>query len=87
MTVPSTEIKLLILRSKFESRGNHLLILSKVAFVGLNLFKIDDVCDFFTGFVGKSEKVVHGKDDPTLAPLFQEFRSFIQWALSNFTIF
>ena len=84
--ISSTEIKLLVIRSDLESGWNHFLIFTKVAFVGFHLFDIDNVSDFFAGFVGESEEVIHGENDPTLTPFFEKLWTFVQRALSDFAI-
>ncbi len=84
--VPSAKIKFLIVRSDLESSRNHFLDFTNVAFVGFYLFELNHVSELFTGFIGESEQVIHGQDDPTLTPFFEKLGTFVQRALSDFAI-
>lgn len=67
--ISSTEIKHILKRSDLKARWNHILFLSEIAFVGLDLSEIDKLCQFFKISIREYEYVVHGKDHPPLPPL------------------
>jgi hypothetical protein len=84
--ISAAEVELIILGSDLKACRNHFLIFTEIAFIGFDFLQVNNVGDLFAGFVRKSEEVIHGQNDPSFAPFFQEFRSLVQWPFSDLAV-
>lgn len=86
VAIAPTKVKLLVFCSHLEARWNHFLAFFQVTFVWSDLFKVNNISDFFAGFISKREEIIDCKNNPSFPPFFQKFGAFIQWALSDLTV-
>lgn len=84
--ISTAEVELIIFRSDLKARRNHFLVFTEIAFVGFDFLQVNNVSDLFAGFVCKSKEVIHGQNDPSFTPFLQEFRSLVQWPLSDLAV-
>lgn len=82
----SAKVQLVISRPQLEAWRNHFLILSEIGLVGLDIFKVDDIGDFFHFLVGKSVHEICGEHNPSHPPLFQKLASLVEIPTSNLVV-